>query len=427
MRKRVIAAGAIICAYILFALISPALTDKNAIENWNLKTYWSRYPILAPPSWVNFFGANLPPTGNISSTEVGPDTYRITYDFKYSSFPINLIIDFAPDAEGNITVNLTRPDGKTYTLYTGPVMRLSIGNNVMLMENAVKEMGLNISSNEVMITTLEGNGTEFLLGKKIGDDWEPLKGTYVFTIKSHGRPYLWVKGRVYGVMGTDNVGRDIWQAFLAGTRDTIFLVFATAFAAVFLGVTLGLLSGISGRAGRVVEGVAQVSSMLPTIPLIVATIPLVCNVSYYEALSVPIWVFILVITATLFGKIAQNVRTMVEVEASQEYIEAAKSLGAGELWILRKHVSRTVLPYAVSQFALVAAKTMGLISILGFFSVIPGMNWGSLMALVVTQKALYYGAWWMILPVGTAITLMMVAFIVIKWEVEERLNVTQRF
>ncbi len=114
---------------------------------------------------------------------------------------------------------------------------------------------------------------------------------------------------------------------------------------------------------------------------------------------------------------------MVTVEMSKDYIESSRSLGASDLWILRKHVLRTVAPYATSQFVLISAKTVALVSLLGFFSVVPGMNWGTLMAMIIVQKALYYKAWWMVVPVGVAISLLAVAFILLSMGIEKRKEV----
>ncbi|WP_457751470.1 ABC transporter permease subunit [Thermococcus sp.] len=129
MGKKLIAGGIIIAAYLIFALISPLLVNENAIKNWNSRMYWADYSSLAPPEWINLFGENLPTTENLSSVKIGPDTYRMEYNFKYSQFPLNLKIKFISQPEGNIIVNMTTPDGRTYTLYNGPAKELDFGGD----------------------------------------------------------------------------------------------------------------------------------------------------------------------------------------------------------------------------------------------------------------------------------------------------------
>ncbi|WP_457751469.1 hypothetical protein [Thermococcus sp.] len=148
-------------------------------------------------------------------------------------------------------------------------------------------MGLNLTFDEIMMAAVSGGGTHFLLGKKVGSSWEPLHGTCTFTVKSSVKPYLWITGKVYGVMGTDTYGRDIWQAFVAGTRETLMMVFTTAFAAVLLGVLLGLLGSLSSWGGKVVDGISKISGMLPSIPLIFALIPIFSTIGYYGNLEIP--------------------------------------------------------------------------------------------------------------------------------------------
>ena len=425
MGKKAFVAGIIIAGYLIFALISPHLLNESAIENWHYRTYWVDYPTLAPPEWVNLFGKNLPPTENVSGVEVAPHVYEMKYSFTYSEFPPNLKIKFPSKPEGNVIVNMTTPEGETYTLYEGPilegpVLELNFGKDASLIRTFTGNMGLNLTFEEIMMAAVSGEGIKFLFGKKVGDSWEPVKGEYTFTVKSSVKPYMWVTGRVYGVMGTDAYGRDIWQAFLAGTRQTLALVIITAFSAVSLGIILGLLGSLSNLAGKVVDGLSKVSGMLPSIPLLVAIVPLVSTVGYYGNLQIPMWAFVLALSLILFGKISQNVKAMVTVEMAKEYVESSRSLGASELWILRKHVLRTLTPYAASQFVLISAKTVALVSLLGFFSVVPGMNWGTLMAMIIVQKALYYKAWWMVVPVGVAISLLAIAFILLNMEIEER-------
>ena len=423
MEKKVMVGGIIIAAYLIFALISPILVNENAIKNWNSRVYWTDYPSLAPPEWVNLFGENLPPTENISSVKIGPDTYRMEYNFKYSQFPLNLKIKFLSQPEGNIVVNMTTPDGRTYTLYNGPAKELDFGRDASLIKSFTENMGLNITFNELVIAAVSGGGTHFLLEKRVGSSWEPVHGTYTFTVKSSVRPYLWITGRVYGIMGTDTYGRDIWQAFVAGTRETLMMVFATAFTSVLLGVLLGLLGSLSSWGGTIVDGLSKISGMLPSIPLLIALIPLFSTIGYYGNLEIPMWIFILTLALTLFGKISQNIKAMVTVEMSKEYVESSRSLGASDLWILRKHILKTLTPYAASQFVLISAKTVALVSLLGFFSVVPGMNWGTLMAMIIVQKALYYKAWWMVVPVGVAISILAISFILLSMEIEKRKEV----
>jgi len=161
--------------------------------------------------------------------------------------------------------------------------------------------------------------------------------------------------------------------------------------------------------------------MMPLVPAMILLVPILGGVSYYGTIEISLWPFVLALSFLLFGKVSQNIRTITMTELSKEHITASKALGASEVWILRRHVLKAVFPYASSQFILTSAKVIALISILGFFGVSFGFNWGELFTMVVTQKAIYNGAWWMILPVGVAITLLAIGLLLINREIEENL------
>lgn len=410
----------IVIFYILFALVAPYAVNRENVENWYSITYWTHNPRFAPPEWVNLFGRNLPATETIGAAEIGKDTYRITYEFHYSTIPDDMVILFKTPPTGTVTVNVTTPDGRTFTVYSGPPVELDFRKSPPVAQTIIQNSGMNFTADEKITLMVTGKVLNVIFSRREGNDWVPVRGTYVFTVSASSEPYLKVVGKVCCPMGTDALGRDLWSAFLWGARQTLELVFAISAVAVLLGLLLGLAGSLSGKSGSAVDFASRVSTMLPMIPLLIALIPILQKVSYYGSLSVPVWDFALVLGLLLFGRISRNVKTMALIEKSKEYARAARVLGGSEWWVTKHHVMRIVLPYALSEFILLSAKALALISILGFFRVIPGFNWGGLLAMVIQQRALYLGAWWMVLPIGTAIAVLAIGFVLIHLEMEER-------
>jgi len=410
----------IVIFYILFALIAPYAVNRENVENWYSITYWTHNPRFAPPEWVNLFGRNLPATETIGAAEIGKGTYMITYEFHYSTIPDDMVILFKTPPTGTVTVNVTTPDGRTFTIYSGPPVELDFRKSPPVAQTIIQNSGMNFTADEKITLMVTGKVLNVIFSHREGNDWVPVRGTYVFTVSASSEPYLKVVGKVCCPMGTDALGRDLWSAFLWGARQTLELVFAISAVAVLLGLLLGLAGSLSGKSGSAVDFASRVSTMLPMIPLLIALIPILQKVSYYGSLSVPVWDFALVLGLLLFGRISRNVKTMALIEKSKEYARAARVLGGSEWWVTKHHVMRIVLPYALSEFILLSAKALALISILGFFRVIPGFNWGGLLAMVIQQRALYLGAWWMVLPIGTAIAVLAIGFVLIHLEMEER-------
>ncbi|MBP1911576.1 hypothetical protein [Thermococcus stetteri] len=80
------------------------------------------------------------------------------------------------------------------------------------------------------------------------------------------------------------------------------------------------------------------------------------------------------------GEASRSVRAIVKEELRKGYVESAVALGGNWSWILKKHMTRTPIPYSLHQFSITIPKILALITLLGFFSIVPGFNWGSIMS-----------------------------------------------
>jgi len=405
----------ILFIYLILALASFKIVPAEDIKNWNYKTYWLKNPRMAPPEWVNIFGKNLPPTGNLKEEKPG----EYVYNFHYDQPPQDILIIPPENWSGFVDITVLRPDGKSITLYSGKITGMaSTGKSFFVLSDLARQIGINEGISDLVV---KGEGLRILFFRKNGDQWIPIHGDYTFIVNSSSKITLRVVGKTCGVLGTDSDGRDILVIFLGGLPQTLLIVFITALTTVILGTVTGLLGALSGKLGILIDGFAKVSSMLPMVPTMILLAPLLGEINYYGTLQIPISILVFALSLLLFGKVAQNVRTITMTELSKEHILASRALGGSELWILGKHVLKAVLPYAISQLILMAAKTIAIISILGFFNVYFGFNWGELLTMVVTQRAIYSGAWWMVVPVGVAITGIAVALLLIKSEIEEKL------
>jgi len=250
---------------------------------------------------------------------------------------------------------------------------------------------------------------------------EPLNGVYRFTVSiqltssqdSIDIVTLAVLGRAYGLMGTDFDGRDLAQALLFGFPIALAIGFITSAIVSIIGMILGVFSGYYG--GFVDEVVQRTADILGNIPLL----PLLILFTFITPSNLRIQV--LVATLIVFGwaGLAIIVRSMVLSIKSEQYVEAARALGASNIRIIFKHITPQVMPYVVAQlifFVPTAILTEAGLSLLGLGD--PSIpTWGQILSRVLDKGAVSI-AWWWILPPGLLIVISAVTFVLIALALE---------
>lgn len=131
-------------------------------------------------------------------------------------------------------------------------------------------------------------------------------------------------------LGTDNIGRDLLSRCLYGIRTSFGIATLGLIFSAFLGVTLGMISGLGGPwLDRATMTVVDVFITLPNLLL------LLCGIAL---LGTEIWVLILMIGLVRWEAYARLVRGQVLSLREQGYVEASRALGAGGLRIASRHI-----------------------------------------------------------------------------------------
>lgn len=203
--------------------------------------------------------------------------------------------------------------------------------------------------------------------------------------------------------GTDIYSRDVLSRVLYGARVSLGI----GFLAMLLAMTVGTAYGATaGYYGGVVDGaMMRVLDALLSIPRILLLIGIVALFG-----AMPVWLLIVLLGLTGWFGVARIVRAQVLALRDQEFVVAARALGAGDLRVLVRHI----LPSVLSP--VIVAATLGIgnviileagLSYLGLGVRQPTPSWGNIIQDGGEQIATL---WWMSLFPGLAIVATVMAF-----------------
>jgi peptide/nickel transport system permease protein len=217
------------------------------------------------------------------------------------------------------------------------------------------------------------------------------------------------------ILGTTNVGRDIFSQLIYGTRPALYVGFSAAICTVIIGTLVGLVSGYyGGKIDLIMMRLTDVAFGIPFTPFVIVLVAF---------LSPSIWNIVLAMALLFWRDTARVIRAQVLTVRQRSFVQAAKLSGASDKRAIFLYVAPNILALSFLYGTLAigwAILTEASVSFLGFGD--PKVtSWGYMLQDAYVSQALGRGAYYWFVPPGICIMLAVMAGFFISRGFEEML------
>ena len=219
------------------------------------------------------------------------------------------------------------------------------------------------------------------------------------------RPGFWAEstGKVLEGhwLGTDEMGRDVWSRLLYGGRVSLAVGFISMTIGITIGTVFGMLAGFYKRLDNIIMRLMDILFTFPGVLLALLIVAMLGVSTVNATIAISLW---------SVPSFARMIRGRVLQIKEEEYILAIRSLGAGDIWILSRHVLKNALPTIIVIATMrIAGSIMSIatLSYLGLGVPAPTAEWGGMIS---SAKTFMYAAPYLIIIPGIAVVITVVCF-----------------
>ena len=417
---------AILIGLIIISVVAVITIPVSTFQEWNNPEKWLTYPKTSIPIWVNYFMPEKTPEHKILESQISQSrsdnvfltSQQFFVNFEFDDFPSDFVYEFETEYSNSylISLSLLRPDGLEINLIT---TSLPFSENQSLYKQRIFSTDEMIKKNIIMepdifAFDIYNKGVTDIIFSDISEN-KVLKGEYVFTVNMYGLESqskiidsrIILGGKAFGLMGTDELRRDLAVGLLWGTPLALFIGVSVAIGSVVVGLIYGVYSGYKGK--KIDEGMMRFNDVIYALPALPFLIILAVTISNSIFLMVG---FLMIFSWVGIAKVSRSMSLQIK---TKQYVEAAKIMGQTDRNIIFRHIIPQLLPYAFASIAIsvpAAITTEAGLSFLGLGDpTFP--TWGQILHDAHTYGAAAQGLWWWIIPPGLLIAVTGLAFVFI--------------
>ncbi len=220
------------------------------------------------------------------------------------------------------------------------------------------------------------------------------------------------------LLGTDLLGRDLYTRLVYGARTSLIIGIAANAAAVLVGTLLGIIAGYLG--GWVGSAIMRFTDLMMAFPALLLAIALAA------ILTPSLWIVAMVIALVNWVQTSRVIYTQTSSLAEQEFIQAARALGATPARILWVHILPHLIPHIMVWATLGISVTVLLEATLSFLGIgvqPPTPSWGGI---IFESQSYFLTAPWLVFFPGISILLFALAFNLVGDGLRDAMDPTQR-
>ncbi|CAM3053095.1 ABC transporter permease subunit [Lactococcus hircilactis] len=219
------------------------------------------------------------------------------------------------------------------------------------------------------------------------------------------------------LLGTTNVGQDIFSQLVIGTRGVMVVSLSTGVIATVLAAIVGVSAGfLSGWGDELLSMMTNIFLVIPGLPLIIIIMGTLTNAGLAA--------IILVISFTGWAWGARVLRSQTMSLRTRDFVEAARASGESRWRIIVFEILPNLTAILASTFiGTVTAAIMSLVT-LSYIGIIPpsDWSWGTVLYYAQNNGAFTSGQWWWYAPAGLCVAFLGMSLALINFGIDEFVN-----
>ena len=419
-----IAGIGILASLILISISAVIFIPIDTFKEWNNPGSWISFPKTAMPLWVNLFMFEKIPEHKIidpfissqKTDEISLISQQFNVNYEYDDFPNDFIYEFTAMYSGSplLQIIVIRPDGTNLKILSTSLPYSEIetihNDRVFSTDESIKK-NISLQSDKFEFPITGFSSQDIIFSKS--SQHSVLKGNYIFLANLYGVQIensitdsnLIIGGKAFGLMGTDELRRDLAIGLIWGTPLALLIGIAVAVGSVVMGLIYGVYAGFKGK--MVDESMMRFNDVIYALPALPFLIILAVTISNSIFLMIG---FLMIFGWVGIAKVSRSMALQIKIKG---YVEASRMMGQKDSKIVFKHIIPQLLPYAFASIAIsvpAAITTEAGLSFLGLGDpTFP--TWGQILHDANQYGAAARGLWWWIVPPGLMIAITGLAFV----------------